>query len=87
MWKREIILKSISFLNLRFIAVNDNYDSASLTSGEHLGATLKNVVNDIYAKDISRKSCSALKMKRVKGEYIGNYAPYGYLKDPQDKII
>lgn len=77
--------KVFPFLNLRFIAVNDNYDSASLTSGEHLGATLKNVVNDIYAKDISRKSCSALKMKRVKGEYIGNYAPYGYLKDPQDK--
>ena len=59
------------FLNIRFIAVNDNYDSASLTSGEQLGATLKNVVNDIYAKDISRKSGSALKMKRVKGEYIG----------------
>lgn len=77
--------KVFPFLNLRFIAVNDNYDSASLTSGEQLGATLKNVVNDIYAKDISRKSCSALKMKRVKGEYIGNYAPYGYLKDPQDK--
>ena len=77
--------KVFPFLNIRFIAVNDNYDSASLTSGERLGATLKNVVNDIYAKDISRKSGSALKMKRIKGEYIGNYAPYGYLKDPTDK--
>ena len=77
--------KVFPFLNIRFIAVNDNYDSVSLTSGEQLGATLKNVVNDIYAKDISRKSGSALKMKRVKGEYIGNYAPYGYLKDPKDK--
>lgn len=77
--------KVFPFLNIRFIAVNDNYDSASLTSGEQLGATLKNVVNDIYAKDISRKSGSALKMKRLKGEYIGNYAPYGYLKDPKDK--
>ena len=77
--------KVFPFLNIRFIAVNDNYDSVSLTSGEQLGATLKNVVNDIYAKDISRKSGSALKMKRVKGEYIGNYAPFGYLKDPKDK--
>lgn len=77
--------KVFPFLNVRFIAVNDHYDSVSLTSGEQLGATLKNVVNDIYAKDISRKSGSALKMKRVKGEYIGNYAPYGYLKDPMNK--
>ncbi len=77
--------KVFPFLNIRFIAVNDNYDSASLTSGEQLGASLKNVVNDIYAKDISRKSCSALKMKRVRGEYIGHYAPYGYLRDPKDK--
>ena len=77
--------KVFPFLNIRFIAVNDNYDSVSLTSGEQLGASLKNVVNDIYAKDISRKSGSALKMKRVKGEYIGNYAPFGYLKDPKDK--
>lgn len=73
------------FLGVRFIAVNDHYDSASLSSSDELGATLKNVVNDLYAKDISRKVSSALKTKRVRGEYIGNYAPYGYLKDPQDK--
>ena len=73
------------FLDVRFIAVNDNYDSASLSSGDELGATLKNVINDLYAKDISRKVGSALKAKRLRGEYIGNYAPYGYLKDPADK--
>lgn len=73
------------FLGVRFIAVNDHYDSASLSSSDELGATLKNVINDLYAKDISRKTGSALKTKRLRGAYIGNYAPYGYLKDPQDK--
>lgn len=77
--------KVFPFLGIRFISVNDCYDSDSLTSGAELGASLKNVVNDIYAKDISRKVGSAMKAKRLRGEYIGNYAPYGYLKDPQDK--
>lgn len=77
--------KVFPFLGIRFISVNDHYDSNSLTSGEELGASLKNVVNDIYAKDISRKVGSAMKAKRLRGEYIGNYAPYGYLKDPDDK--
>lgn len=81
----DYLEKIFPFLGVRFIAVNDNYDSDSLSSGEQLGASLKNVVNDIYAKDISRKSGSALKTKRLKGEYIGNYAPYGYLKDPANK--
>ena len=74
--------KVFPFLHVRFIAVNDNYDSEMLTSGEQLGASLKNIINDMYAKDISRKVGSALKAKRVRGDYIGNYAPYGYLKDP-----
>lgn len=81
----ELLEKIFPFLNVRFIAVNDNYDSGSFGTEEILGATLKNVVNDLYAKDISRKICSALKMKRQKGEYIGSYAPYGYLKDPENK--
>ena len=78
------IEKVFPFLHVRFIAVNDNYDSEMLTSGEQLGASLKNIVNDMYAKDISRKVTSALKAKRVRGDYIGNYAPYGYLKDPDN---
>ncbi len=81
----DFIEKIFPFLGVRFIAVNDNYDSAMLTSSDELGASLKNVVNDVYAKDISRKVGTALKQKRLRGEYIGNYAPYGYLKDPKDK--
>lgn len=76
--------KVFPFLHVRCIAVNDHYDSASLTSGDQLGASLKNIVNDMYAKDISRKITSAMKAKRLRGDYIGNYAPYGYLKDPEN---
>lgn len=79
------IEKVFPFLGIRFIAVNDNYDSASLSSSDELSASLKNIVNDVYAKDISRKVGTAMKQKRLRGEYIGNYAPYGYLKDPLDK--
>lgn len=81
----NFIEKVFPFLNLRFIAVNDNYDTAHLDSGTELGASLKNIINDYYAKDISRKSGSALKAKRLRGDYIGSYAPHGYLKDPENK--
>lgn len=80
----DYLEKVFPFLNVRFIAVNDHYDSASITSGDQLGASLKNIVNDMYAKDISRKVTSAMKAKRLSGDYIGNYAPYGYLKDPEN---
>lgn len=72
-------------LGVRFISINDGYDSAKLNSSEALAAALKNIINDYYAKDISRKTCSALASKRLKGDYIGSYAPYGYQKDPQNK--
>ncbi len=81
----DFIEKVCPFLNLRLIAVNDSYDTASLDAGSELGASLKNIINDYYAKDISRKSSSALKAKRLRGDYVGNYAPHGYLKDPTDK--
>lgn len=81
----NFIEKVFPFLNLRFIAVNDHYDTAHLDSGAELGASLKNIINDYYAKDISRKAGSALKAKRLRGDYIGNYAPHGYLKDPENK--
>ncbi len=80
----EFLEKVFPFLGVRFIAVNDHYDSASLTSSDELGASLKNVVNDVYAKDISRKVGTAMKAKRKRGEYVGCYAPFGYLKDPQN---
>lgn len=81
----EYLEKIFPFLGVRFISVNDGYDSASANAGELLAASLKNLINDMYAKDISKKICSTMKDKRRRGEYIGSYAPYGYLKDENDK--
>lgn len=72
-------------LGIRLISVNDGYDSCSLNATEELSAALKNIFNDYYAKDISRKVCSAMSVKRRRGDYLGSYAPYGYQKDPENK--
>ncbi|MCD8239468.1 MAG: recombinase family protein [Clostridiales bacterium] len=68
--------------DVRFIAVNDNVDTVS---GENDFAPFKNIINEWYAKDISRKIRSAIKTKALNGEYMGNFAPYGYAKSPEDK--
>lgn len=73
------------FYGIRFIAVNDAYDTETVTSGGQLSVSLSNIINDYYAKDISRKSSSALHAKMQRGEFVANYAPYGYTKDPEDK--
>lgn len=72
-------------LGVRFISVNDHYDTQSLHSQDELTVSVKNIINDYYAKDISMKSGAALKAKRLNGEYIGSYAPHGYRKDPENK--
>ena len=73
-------------LNVRFIAVNDNYDSNKLQSGalQPLDAMIKGIVNEAYAKDISRKIFTAKETQRNNGLYYGNVPPYGYCKDPAD---
>ena len=81
----DFIEKICPFFGLRFISVNDDYDTETSLSGTALSVSLKNIVNDYYAKDISRKVTSALRTKMLRGDYIGNYAPYGYLKDPKNK--
>ncbi len=74
------------FLGVRFIAVNDGYDS-----NDYIGTTggmdvvMKCIVYGFYSKDLSQKIKTVLKAKAQKGQYIGSYAPYGFLKDPKDK--
>lgn len=72
-------------LGVRFIALNDGYDNLHTEENETLAIPLKNLINDIYAKDISRKVRSTFRMKQGEGKFLGNYPPYGYLKDPVDK--
>ena len=77
------------FLGVRFISVADGYDSTAANAGDALAVALKNLVNEAYSMDISRKSGSVLREKQRRGEFIGAYASYGYLRDPKDvhKII
>lgn len=77
--------KVLPFMGVRFISINDDYDSIRAGSGDAMSVALKNLMNDIYAKDISHKIFSALDIKKRNGEFIGNYAAYGYTKSPEDK--
>lgn len=71
---------------VRFIAINDHYDSVSATSaGDSLIVPFKNLLNDSYSRDISGKVRSSLESKRQKGEFIANFAVYGYTRDPMNK--
>jgi len=67
---------------VRYIAVNDGIDT--ITSDNDI-APFKNILNEMYAKDISKKIKSAYKVKIKRGDYHGAFAPFGYAKDPEHK--
>ena len=72
--------------NVRIISINDNIDTLKLPkSNAYIEIPLRNLMNDCYARDISEKVKSTLKVKQQNGDFIGTFAPYGYLKDPKDK--
>ena len=72
-------------MGVSVISVDENYeiDSSDYYSDDYLA--LKNLFNDMYAKDISKKVRSSLIVKKQNGEFVGKLAPYGYIKDPKDK--
>ena len=69
--------------NIRFIAADDNYDS--LVNSDDLLFPIKNVVNEMYARDVSIKTKAAKKAKARDGQFIGSKAPFGYKIDPNDR--
>lgn len=74
----EIVFPSY---DVRFIAVNDAVDSAK---GDNDFTVIRNVFNDFYAKDTSKKVRAVMKAKGTSGKHLGK-PPYGYRSDPQDK--
>ena len=67
------------FLGVRFIAVSDGLDTwAEGQERQQLTSEIKNLVNDMYAKDFSKKAKLSHKQRQEQGHYIGGYAPYGY---------
>jgi len=81
----QYIEKLFPALGVRFIAINDNYDTAHLDSSSSLMLPFKNLMNDSYCRDTSIKIRSHLDVKRRNGEFIGSFAAYGYAKDPENK--
>lgn len=74
------------FLDVRFVAVNDNFDTLTAErSQDGYIVPLKNIINEVYSRDISRKCSSALATKQQNGEFIGSWAPYGYRKCADDR--
>ena len=70
--------------DVRYIAVNDNYDTIDPYSVDNDFAGIRNWFNEFYARDTSRKIRSAFKAKGERGEPLGGIPPYGYRKDPND---
>jgi DNA invertase Pin-like site-specific DNA recombinase len=68
--------------DVRLIAINDAIDTGS---GENEIMAFKSVINEYYARDISKKIRSARRTMAQKGLYTGPNAPYGYIKSPADK--
>jgi site-specific DNA recombinase len=81
----KYIEKIFPQLGVRFISVNDGFDTASAGSSDSIVIPFKNLINDSYSRDISIKVRSNLDVKRRQGEFISNFAVYGYAKDPKDK--
>lgn len=77
----EYLEKIFPFLGVRFISITDNFDSFNTDgSEESLLIPLKNMINDIYAKDISRKIITSFRARQEKGEFLPGFVPYGYVK-------
>ena len=73
------IEKIFPFLGVRFIAVADGYDTGKEgNENEQMTSEIKNLINDMYAKDFSRKAKIQLKQRREEGSYVGGPPPYGY---------
>ena len=75
----EYIEKIFPFMGTRFISVLEDFDNIRPNARDTLMVNLKNLMNEAYAKDKSKRICSAFDAKRANGEFNVKYAPYGYL--------
>ena len=82
------IEKIFPFMGVRFVSINDGYDSEK-NAPTDIMVTLRNIVNDAYVKDISGKIKSMFETKQNNGDFIGWSAPYGFLKseDNNNRLV
>lgn len=86
----SLIEQIFPFLGVRFISVNDSFDTINPPSdGKSLEVTLKNIVNDMYAKDIAKRIKEAKVNKMERGYFVGSVPPYGYMvkKEKEGQIL
>lgn len=82
----DYIEKIFPFLGVRFIAIADGYDTGKKENEEkQMVSEIKNLINDMYAKDFSKKAKIHLKQQREEGGYTGGPPPYGYLSQWEGK--
>lgn len=73
------------FLGVRFIAVNDGFDSIRPQDIGNLESSFKTLLNDYYSRDLSRKVRSAKRLRAERGYFLSPFAPFGFVKDPENK--
>lgn len=72
-------------MGVRFIAVNDDIDSEHSNESDDLLISMKNIMNESYCRDLSKKLRKQFRVQRANGEFLGAFACYGYRKDPEDR--
>lgn len=72
-------------LGVRFIAINDDIDSEHSNPGDDIIIPVKNIMNEAYCRELSRKLRRQFRIQRSNGEFLGAFATYGYCKSPDDK--
>ena len=78
MYKRQILGGTAS------VNTSHNVDS---TQGDNEFTPFRNIMNEWYAKDTSKKIRAVMKVKGNAGEHLTTNAPYGYMKDPDDSCL
>lgn len=71
---------------VRYIAIHDNHDSLN-DDYNNISTPIKEIMNEMYAADISRKTRSTKKLMATQGKFSNSRAPYGYLKSKEDKHV
>lgn len=75
------------FLGVRFISVNDHFDTNEEHNGnKELEIALKNLVNDMYARDVSKRVSTSRKQDQIRGKFLGSCPPYGYKIDHEHPL-
>ncbi len=81
----DYITRIFPFLNVRFIAVNDGFDSIRPGAIDSLETAFKTLLYDLYSRDLSRKVRKAKMFRAKRGDFLSPFAPFGYKKDPENK--